>query len=157
MNEQGVRDRLLRVAPLVLRLGVAAVLATYGVQQVGGLVGGQAEQRAVVDAGGISVVAGWDTVLGCGSLGLAALLVVGLLTRLATLGVLGGVAIWARESLFGTGGESANATSAGLGAEHLVMLLLAAICASLLVSGCGCLGLDRRFFGRRKPAEPAPL
>ena len=53
MNGPGVRDRLLRVAPLMLRLGVAAVLAVYGVQEVGGLFGGQADEHAVVDASGV--------------------------------------------------------------------------------------------------------
>ena len=157
MNGPGVRDRLLRVAPLMLRLGVAAVLAVYGVQEVGGLFGGQADEHAVVNTSGVNVTAGWDTLLGVGALGMAGLLTLGLLTRLATLGVLGGIAVWAKSGLLGSAGDGAAAAPVGLGAEQLVMLLLAAVCASLLVSGCGCLGLDCRLFGRKKQAELPPV
>ncbi len=157
MNGQGMRDRLLRVSPLVLRLGVAAVLAAYGVQEVGGMFGAQAEQHAVVNAEGVDVSAGWDTLLGVGALGVAGLLTLGLLTRFATLGVLGGIAYWAKGAFAAPAGEATALGTTGLGAEHVAMMLLAAVCASLLVSGCGCLGLDGRLFRRRKDAEPAPL
>jgi uncharacterized membrane protein YphA (DoxX/SURF4 family) len=171
MNGQGARDRLLKVSPLVLRLGVAAVLAIYGIGEVGNAFGGQTEQHAVVDAAGVDVEAGWGTLLGFGACGLACMLVLGLLTRLASLGALGGIAWWAKGAFAeapadtvvetaGTLTETANtmtATAGGLGAETLAMLLLAAIAASLLVSGCGCLGLDCRLFGRRKKEEPVPL
>lgn len=115
MNGPGVRDRLLRVAPLMLRLGVAAVLAVYGVQEVGGLFGGQADEHAVVDTSGVNVTADWDTMLGVGALGMAGLLTLGLLTRLATLGVLGGVAVWAKSGLLGSAGDGAAAAPVGLG------------------------------------------
>jgi uncharacterized membrane protein YphA (DoxX/SURF4 family) len=150
---------MLRVSPLVLRLGVAAALALYGVQQVGGMVGGDADQQAVVDDAGVSVTADWGAVLGVGALGVAGLLTLGLFTRLATLGVLGSVVYWAKTGMVERGGETAELAAAGpsIGPAELAMLLLAAACVSLLVSGCGCLGLDRRLFGRKKNAEPAPL
>ena len=137
MNERSVRERLLHVSPLVLRLGVAAALAFHGVQQVNGLVDGAAGQHALADATGIA------------ELCLAGLLTLGLFTRLATLPVLAGVVL-ASPLLAGSAEDSISSLGeAGLGEpSSLALMLLAASCLSLLISGCGCLGVDNRLFRR---------
>ncbi|MHC4064516.1 MAG: DoxX family protein [Planctomycetota bacterium] len=140
---------MLYVSPLILRLGVATVLAYHGVQQVGGMLSGDAGQQAMADASGVNLSAAWSTVLGVGELCVAGLLTLGLFTRLATLPVLAGIALAGRALGSGADGAVPDLAAAGVGeVNSLVMMLLAATCLSLLVSGCGCLGLDRRFFGR---------
>ena len=143
MNDRSIRERLLRVSPLVVRLGLAVVLAVHGAQQVQGVVSGVAGQHAAADATGVNLSAGWSTVLGLGELCLAGLLALGLFTRLAVLPVLAGAAL--------AGSSAADQALANLGmgqANSLVMMLVAATALSLLVSGCGCLGLDCRLFRR---------
>jgi uncharacterized membrane protein YphA (DoxX/SURF4 family) len=149
MNERSVRERLLHVSPLVLRLGVAAALAFHGVQQVNGLVDGAAGQHALADATGVNVSAAWHTVLGIAELCVAGLLTLGLFTRLATLPVLAGVVLVSPLLAGSTESNISGLGEAGLGEpSSLALMLLAATCLSLLISGCGCLGLDCRLFRR---------
>jgi len=149
MNERSVRERLLHVSPLVLRLGVAGALAFHGVQQLNGLVGGVEGQHALADATGVNVSAAWHTVLGIGELCLAGLLTLGLFTRLATLPVLAGVALVSPLPAGSAESDISTLGQAGLGEPNsLALMLLAATCLSLLISGCGCLGLDCRLFRR---------
>ncbi|MCP4249544.1 MAG: DoxX family membrane protein [bacterium] len=154
MNDSNPRDRLLRVGPLVLRLGVAAVLAFHGLDQVGAVFDGTTGQQASLDASGVTLSAGWTTVVGAAELLLAGLLGIGFFTRLATLPVLAGVAAIAPAVMGGSDKPMLSELTGAGPAEvnGLVLLLLAAVSVSLLCSGSGCLGIDSRRARRRREA-----
>ena len=154
MNDSTPRDRLLRVGPLALRLGVAAILAFHGLEQVGAAFDGSTGQQASLSASGVTLSAGWTTVIGAAELLLAGLLGVGFFTRIATLPILAGVAAIA-PSVMGGSDKPPLADLAAVGladVNGLVLMLLAAVCVSLLASGSGCLGIDSRRARRRREA-----
>ncbi len=168
------------VSPLILRVAVAGILAYSGWQKLTGpqpaitpetptLTPAEVPQAAdaaadlnptvnmdatappkeqhpvmELDDQGVKLDADWPTALGIGELGVAAVLLIGLLTRLV-----------------GAAGVAATGVAAGAHVEFLnriydanplAVLLLGAICLSLLVSGSGPMGLDRAIFRRRKTA-----
>ena len=115
---------------------------------------------AEVNDQGVRVSLGWNDLVGTGQLGFAAVLFLGLLTRLAALAGLGTVAMasLAHHEVFASGGWLDQLVGM-YEANPVAMLLLGAICLSLLVSGSGPLSLDRVFRRRRKSlsaAEAAP-
>jgi len=171
-------DRLLRLAPLVLRSGVAAILIYNGFGQLSGLFGAETGQSLLTDAQGISLTANWETVLGAAEMAVGGLLAIGFFTRLTSLVVLSGVGYCVYASMgapapdvvVATAHEAINQAapaSAELATESAVglatqlfqssaatILLLAAACGSLFVSGAGCFSLDTRH-ARRTNAETA--
>lgn len=182
MNEKTSSDTLLRAAPLVLRLGVAAVLIYNGVNQTMTMFGAETGESFLANAQGVELAANWASLLGVGQLAVGGLLVVGFFTRLTSLAVLGAVGYCV---LVGSGiippaaGESVDLAAQGAvnlasqdatapaseAAVNLAtqlfqtsgasLLLLAAACGSLLVSGAGCLGLDTRHSRRLRQSETA--
>jgi uncharacterized membrane protein YphA (DoxX/SURF4 family) len=141
---------MVHLAPLILRLGTGGVLALDGAQRLTQLTTGQAEQAISATASGLDVSATWSSLLGFGEVGIAALLVFGLLTRLAVLPMIG-YAAWALVQACGHVGDQAatgfacpawNANTAGL-------LMMTVIGATLFISGSGYLGLDRAICRRR--------
>ena len=157
MNDRGIRERMQAVAPLLLRLGVAALLAVHGVSQVSQVTDGASPEQIVADAGGINVAADWGTLMGVGELGVAGLWVMGLLTRLVTAGILAGIGVWAKSAIVDADGGAWAALTQSTDSIPLLVLLLAVVSLSLMVSGCGCLGLDGRLFRRKISAEQAAV
>jgi len=162
MNERTWRDRFHALGPLVLRIGIAAVLIGDGLNRVDGFfadpsvsaaepaVTESSEPAAAATAEGVRFSADWGSMLGVGELGAAVLLVSGLLTRLVVLPILG-VTGFGLLSGFSQASMPTNATS---------MLLLGVASVSLLVSGAGCLAFR---FRRRHvaydvagPSAPGP-
>ncbi len=171
MIQTAPSDRLLRLAPLVLRSGVAAILIYNGFGQLSGLFGAETGQSLLADAQGISLTANWETVLGGAQMAVGGLLVLGFFTRLTSLVVLSGVGYCVYAGMAGAAPDVVSATaqeaisqvapvapaavelasdrSVGLATQLFqssgaTILLLAAACASLFVSGAGCFSLDTR-------------
>ncbi len=147
MNELTLSDRLLRVSPLVLRLGLAAVLIQAGIDQVAPLLGGESGETLAANVEGVELAANWNSVMGAGACVVGAMLLLGFLTRLASLGVLGAIGYGAYESyssVAGVEGETISQAASVFEAGQVPLMLLAAGCASLLVSGAGCIGFDSR-------------
>ena len=184
MNERTSSDRLLRAAPLVLRWGIAAVLIYNGVNQAMAMFGAETGESFLANGQGVELTANWASVLGIGQLAVGGLLFVGLFTRLTSLGVLGlvsycvlvgsgamapasaetaelaaqGAMDLASQSATSPTGESAMSLATQLfQTSGASLLLLAAACGSLLVSGAGCLGLDTRHHRRLKNSETATV
>jgi uncharacterized membrane protein YphA (DoxX/SURF4 family) len=109
-------------------------------------------QPIVINENGLKVDANMNTVLGVGELGFALALFVGLLIRFVSLAGLAavGYATWAAAPT-STGWDALNFLVRIYDSNPLAMLLLGAICLTLLVTGSGPLGLDRVLFRREKP------
>ncbi len=152
MNKKDPSDSLLRLAPLVLRLGLAAILIYGGVQQVLPVFSPESDQSMSADTAGVALSANWTTVVGAAECGVGGLLVLGLLTRLTSLGVLAAVGYSAYTATASAGAETVQYAAQMFDTSRAPMLLLAVACASLLVSGAGCLGVDCR---KRKKAADA--
>ena len=196
MNTPTGSGKLNSLAPLLLRLGVAGILAYSGMQKLGGPaepvepatpapteavapandpqdlanpqdvydnVVGQAKGAVVaepngadpviLDDEGLKVDANWFTVLGIGEIAFAVALFVGLLTRFVALGGVTAVAYGAWASMpHADDVQALNFVQRIYESNSLAMLLLGAICLTLLVTGSGPLGLDRVLFRRNKPA-----
>lgn len=155
MNERTMRDRFHALGPLVLRVGLAIVLAHNGLQRTAGFfeqdqtLATQAQAppiaRAEATPTGVQLMADWSMLLGMGELAAAALLLIGLCTRLVvlpTLAVLG-------YGLF------VGFPDPSLPANTMAMWLLAVACLSLLVSGGGSLALRRRKYVPAPVAQPS--
>ena len=119
------------------------------------IVSNAAAAAAEVNDQGVRVSLGWNDLIGVGQLGFAAVLFLGLLTRLAALAGLGTVTLasLANHEVVASGGWLDHLVGM-YEANPVAMLLLGAICLSLLVSGSGPLALDRVFHRRRK-SHPA--
>ena len=151
MNERTNRDRFHALGPLVLRLGIAVVLAQQGLQHTAALFHAATPSSVQTGAAtlipasaaatmeGLRISADWGTVFGVGELVVAGLLLIGLLTRLVILAPL---------VVLGYG-IFVGFPHASLAASSSAMWLLAVACLSLFVSGGGSLSLRRR---RRAPA-----
>lgn len=146
MNSTMGTDRFLRMAPLVLRLGISAVLLSGGVGQVSRMFGAETGESVLADNTGLAVNARWESVLGIAQVAVGGLLLLGLFTRLVSLAVLGGTGygIYALLSATGAGADTAIPAAGLVNGSSGAMMLLAAACASLLFSGAGCMGLDCR-------------
>jgi uncharacterized membrane protein YphA (DoxX/SURF4 family) len=145
-----IRDKLMHVSTLVLRLGAGGVLALDGLYRIGGMASGEMGRAFDANASGLALNASWSGLAGAGELVVAGLLVLGFLTRMAGLGVLAVLGCSALP-LWRSAGEPFASTllaPAG-GVQHLGAPMLAAVCLSLLISGSGCVSLDRWVFGRR--------
>lgn len=140
MNERTLRDRFHALGPLVLRVGIAAVLMGDGLNRIDGFF--QPDPVAVEQSeastltrlvtaatpDGVQFGADWGSMLGAGELGAAGLLVIGLVTRLVVLPILGVIGY----------GLFAGFTQASMPTNDTTMWLLGAACVSLLTSGSGC-------------------
>jgi uncharacterized membrane protein YphA (DoxX/SURF4 family) len=135
---------LAKLAPLVLRLGLAAVLVHSGWNQISPAFGGETGETVAADAQGVAVAANWSSVIGGGQCLVGGLLLIGFFTRLVSLAVVGGVGYCAYTAMTAVDGESLSAAAQAMDAQGSALWLLAAACASLVVSGAGCLGLDCR-------------
>ena len=162
MNQRTLRDHLHSLGPLVLRIGIAAVLIQSGVDRAAQLLprheqtpaaATSAEPADVLPApapapvnaasDGVSFSAQWSSLLGIGELAAAAMLVIGLGTRLVALCMLG---------LAGYGAISGFPADA-LPQNTTAMAILAVVGVSLLLTGGGSLAIDnrRRHRNRAKP------
>jgi len=162
-----VSERMLRVGPMALRWGLAAILIYNGFNQVSGSFGAETGESFLADAQGIELSANWGSVLGVAQLAVGALLAVGLFTRITSLAVLATVGFSAYSGITGTAPDpqvltdAVTTTGATAPAMNIAgqlfqanggaLLLLAAACASLLFSGAGCLSWDTR--GARRGRE----
>jgi uncharacterized membrane protein YphA (DoxX/SURF4 family) len=144
MNENPSTDKLLRLAPLVLRIAVAAVLVLNGMGRLAGGAELNVTQSVTADAAGVSVDANWDTVTAVAEFAIAGLLTIGWFTRLTTILVLGCIGYAASLSATSATGETINRLAELYQSSGPAFLFLGAACLSLLVSGPGCLGLDGR-------------
>ncbi len=149
MNDKPASNRMLRIAPWVLRWCVAAVLIQNGLQRAMPAATDQEVQAVVADAEGVSMSADWGNLVGVAEIGVGGLMVVGFLTRAIALAVIavmtyGGLVHYGEVGIAPAAlVEQLSQVSPG------AMMLLAAAGASLLVSGSGCLGLDG-LRGRRR-------
>ncbi len=109
-----------------------------------------------VDPSGVQVNMKWQEFTGLAELSLAAVLLLGAFVRLTSLV---GVGASTMGTLAGTGMVSSEGAFGPLAsmfqANPLAMMLIGAICFTLLCSGSGPLSLDRVMFGRRKFVEAA--
>ncbi|RJP39307.1 MAG: hypothetical protein C4547_03615 [Phycisphaerales bacterium] len=109
-----------------------------------------ADPRLAVSPEGVTVQTGWTDVLGGAEILAGIALALGLLTRILSLGTL------AAAGLAGFG-QQLGVTDGTLGrlleslpqAGAPTLILLATASLVLLMSGCGCLGVDGRLFSRR--------
>ncbi len=158
MNERTVRDRFHALGPLVLRIGIALILVQNGLQRTAVMFGHEGAPAMQADTivpeqavaattpDGLQLRADWGMLLGAAELAAAALLLIGLTTRLVvlpTLAVLG-------YGLF------AGFPEVLLPVNTTVMWLLAVACLSLFVSGGGSCALRRRWRGAG-PQEAPPV
>ncbi len=92
----------------------------------------------------------WDQITGYGEWGIGLVLLVGFFTRLLALS---GVSLTAISALAANGviacPEQCSRLVEMYNSNPLAMLLVGAVCLSLLISGSGPLGLDRLLFGRK--------
>ncbi len=161
MNERTWRDRFHALGPLLLRVGIAAVLIGDGLHRIDGFFHQDATTTGPSEASaltrlvtaatpdGVQFSADWASMLGVGELGAAGLLVVGLLTRLAVLPILGVIGY----------GLFAGFTQASMPANDTTMWLLGAACVSLLASGSGCFAprlRRRKVIYQQAPPTPQP-
>lgn len=155
MNIVATSSPLLRAAPLILRLGMAGVLIYGGWEQLSQTFAGETGETLSADAQGVAILANWNSVIGGGQCFVGLFLLLGLLTRAVSLAVVGGVGYAAYAATNAIEGETANIAVQSFDASPGAMLLLAAGCASLLISGAGCLGLDCRGKSKSGPTESA--
>ena len=144
MIEQTSAGRHLYLAPLVLRLGLAGVLAYSGYGQIAPASGEETSQSLTADEEGVALLANWDSVIGAGQLAVGALLLVGFWTRWVSLAVLGTLGYGGYVAMSTAGAESVNQMAQLFDSNRGAILLLGAAFLSLLVSGAGCVGLDCR-------------
>jgi len=146
-------DRLVRVGPLALRWGLAAILIYNGLNQLSGSFGAESGETFSAHTRGVELSANWSSILGAAQMGVGALLTVGLLTRLTSLAVLAAIGFSAYSAMTGTPPPTEAATDAASAPALNVagqifeanggpLLLLAAVFASLLFSGAGCVSWD---------------
>jgi uncharacterized membrane protein YphA (DoxX/SURF4 family) len=157
MSDQPKSCSSLNLAPLVLRLGVATVLGLYGVSQLRGTAA-PTDVAAVSEAARSALASGAShhSLAGLGALAAATMFGFGLFTRFASIALLGTIGYCAYRATAGADGFVLVNSPAGLFEFHrTTMVLLGTSALSLLISGSGCVGLDRLFFGRRKPASSA--
>lgn len=140
MNERTWRDRFHALGPLVLRVGIAAVLLGDGMNRIDGFFHQEAVAMGPSEAStlarlvtaatpdGVQFSADWGSMLGAGELGAGGLLVIGFLTRLVVLPILGVIGY----------GLFAGFAQASMPTNDATMWLLGAACVSLLASGSGC-------------------
>lgn len=155
MNERTLRDRLHALAPFILRMGIAAMLAQNGMHRAAPLVREAPTEApsAAATTKGFTPSGDWGALLGVGELGAAALLAAGFFTRLCTLPMLAMLGyFWARAN-----GGFSGSTAAG-GVENApAMMLLAIACLTLLVSGSGCASWDNIIASRRRKRQGAVM
>ncbi len=96
----------------------------------------------------------WRQLTAVGEYAIATVMFLGFFTRLIAVIGLGAVAFSALAFNDMVASPGATDHLVGMYASNpMAMLLLGAVFLSLLFSGCGPLGLDRRLFGRRLPTE----
>jgi uncharacterized membrane protein YphA (DoxX/SURF4 family) len=144
MDEQKSVDGHLRFAPLVLRLSVAAVLIYSGIHQISPMLESQSTELVAADAAGVSMDWSWTTVLGLAQCAVGGLWILGWFTRLVSLTVMGAIGYAGYASMVAPESETLSFVAQTFQSNQSEMLLLGAVCASLLISGAGCLGLDCR-------------
>lgn len=144
MIEQSSTGRHLYLAPLVLRLGLAAILAYSGYGQIAQVCGEESSQSITADEAGVAVLANWDSVVGAAELGIGALLLVGFWTRLVSVAVLGTLGYAGYVAMSTAGADTVSRVAQLFDSNRGAIMLLGAAFASLLVSGAGCVGLDCR-------------
>jgi uncharacterized membrane protein YphA (DoxX/SURF4 family) len=162
--------RKTRLSTILLRLGLGAFLLFNGRQYAFQGPSLDGPNVASANAEGIEVDLTWQGVVGVSQMAVGGFLVLGLLTRLMTLPLLGAAGVTIAERLQSCG--SICSTAAGDVTEPLkacwvndvaaqvtpntgMAILVGMVALSLLVSGCGGLGLDRLLFRRRSGSEPA--
>jgi uncharacterized membrane protein YphA (DoxX/SURF4 family) len=177
MNERTLRDRLHALAPLILRLGVAAVLAQHGLHRATPLVVGPAADAANTTAAeprpigdphesavpettgaaaastGFTLSGNGGALLGVGELAAAALLAAGVFTRLCTLPILAILGY----SMARTQGWLSLSPALGWSDDTTSLVLLAVACFSLLVCGGGCASWDSLIWTRRRKRQGAAM
>lgn len=128
-------------------------------EKIGTVITDQAKQvisTTVTDESGVAVTMDWQHLTGWAELSFAAVLLLGVFTRLASF-IGAGAAVTG--SLAGMGAISSDgmleSAASIYQANPLALMLLGAICLTLLCSGSGPLSLDRLLFGRRKSVEVA--
>lgn len=154
-------NRPIRPSGIVLRLGLAAFLAYTGYQAAfppettinpG--------ENINADAAGLQLDMNWNEVFGLGQMAVGGFIGIGLLTRLMALPVIGAAALSFIANCPCAGGacssdapqqvclasEAATQVAPDLGTA----ILVGAAGLSMLLGGCGGLGLDRILFRRRK-------
>ncbi len=110
-------------------------------------------QGLSVTPAGLVLGTPWNTVVGGAEIGAAAFLILGILTRLTALGLLGAAGYAGLMPHFGpVEGVLARFGDILPQAGEPTLLLLAVLSLALLMSGCGALGLDKRLFNRNRPA-----
>ena len=165
MNQGLGPNKGLAIAPLVLRLGVAAILIQSGLTQVMPFANAETGQTLLADAQGVEMTANWETIIGAVAMGVGALFAIGMLIRATALGTLAAVGYCVYAGTNGAivelpAAETFSGQAASLAAQTFettgpALLLLGAAAASLLVSGAGCLGFDCRKSHAAKVAESA--
>ena len=180
MNDAQPASRSSRLAPLVLRLGIAAILGYGGLRHFGvpGLSAPASPTEAaspvtdtpiadavdidlpsVVTKGlaeGVDFRLKRDDAIAAGELLAAAALILGWFTRLCAVGILAFVGATSYAGMMPAGDSAILQFGADIfQQEGHALALLAAGCVSLLVSGCGCLGVDGRRAARKALLQAA--
>ncbi len=180
MNDAQPASRSSRLAPLVLRLGIAAILGYSGLRHFG--VPGFSTPATPTEATSpvtdtpladavdadllpavtqelaeeVNVRFKRNDAIAAGELLAAAVLTLGWFTRFAAMGILAFVGATSYAGLFRTGDVALLQFGADIFQQQgHALALLAAGCVSLLISGCGCLGVDGRRAARKALIQSA--
>ena len=180
MNDAQPASRSSRLAPLVLRLGIAAILGYGGLKHFGMFErfapASPAEAASPITdtplddaldidllpavnqglANGVNVPLKPDHVIAGGQLLAAVVLALGWFTRFFATGILAFVGATSYAGLVGTGDIALLQFGADIFQQQgHALALLAVGCVSLLISGCGCLGVDGRRVARKALLQAA--
>lgn len=188
MNDAQPASRSSRLAPLVLRLGIAAILGYGGLEHFGMFErfapASPAEAASPItdtpiaeNLDSLLLPAGTPDILPAATQGLAeevnvrfqrddaiqvgallaaVALTLGWFTRLITMGILAFVGATSYAGLIGTGDVALLQFGADIFRQEAHALALLAVgCGSLLISGCGCLGVDGRRAARKALLQAA--
>lgn len=180
MNDAQPASRSSRLAPLVLRLGIAAILGYGGLRHFGvpGLSAPASPTEAASPVTKSPVVENLESLLppavteglaeevnlrfkrddaiAAGELLAAAALILGWFTRLCAVGILAFVGATSYAGMMPAGDSAILQFGADIfQQEGHALALLAAGSVSLLVSGCGCLGVDGRRAARKALLQAA--
>jgi uncharacterized membrane protein YphA (DoxX/SURF4 family) len=183
MNDAHPISRSSRLAPLVLRLGIAAILGYGGLRHFGvpgfsapATPAAPTEAASPITDIPITDIIGTEAlpaitqgpadevkvrfvrqdVIAVGELLAAAALTLGWFTRLCAMGMLAFVGAVSYAGLVGAGDSALLQFGADIFQQNgHALALLAVASVSMLISGCGCLGVDKRRAARKALIQSA--
>lgn len=152
--------RTVRPSAILLRLGVGAYLLYVGYNAMMSGTSSDGLNAAAADGDGVQLALSWPGLFGVGFMSMGGFLVIGLLTRLFALPMLGASALTVIDQAPCFAGSCCGdapqqvcrvtQAAAQIVPDVPTAILVGGVALSLMASGCGGFGLDRLLFRRRK-------